>query len=153
MKINTNKITFKYLQWLYGWNEYELPVSLCQYFWKLMWGLICLPFSFIPFFLKKKYLDIWQIFPLLLGLILLLGFATYDKYFGFTFNLLLAIPLASLIMTTLLVIVLLIIFFILRTMENLIHPKQYIISEFIKAKKQKICPLIEYIDEEDSKAG
>jgi len=157
MKINTNKITFKYLKWLHDWGDPYIgqtkrPVSLCVYFWSFIWGLICLPFAIIPFLLKK-YQMISLVSPIIVFFFIFFGFIGND-IFKFTFTEFLAIPLAAVLFICILSSIIGIIVLIVWIFKKLFSSDDNgIFYEFFKAKKQRICPLIEYIDEEDSKAG
>jgi len=66
----------------------------------------------------------------------------------------LAIPLAAVLFICILSSIIGIIVLIVWIFKKLFSSDDNgIFYEFFKAKKQRICPLIEYIDEEDSKAG
>lgn len=157
MNIKINSFTFKYLSWLYKWDfDFEdscPPTSLCDYFWYVVWGYICLPFTIIFYLLEKKFV-IGPFIPLLYLMVLMSSVIGMPKEY---FNLLLYkdfltilwdLHFYGIISSTILTIVMVGgVWSFIKLDESIFFKKSGVISNFIKAKKEKICPLITYIDD------
>ena len=126
IKIDTNKW---YHRWTVDWWVH-MPQSICAYFWKVV-GTLFLKFSFGIFSI---------IVPFVTGCVLL--YPILQIWFGT--DIFLAI-LSSLLW----IFVGNVSLYEYRKFKKAENPEIYnqhtIIGEYIKAKKNKICPLIEYV--------
>lgn len=155
MNIKINNFTFKYLSWLYKWNfnheDNYPPKSLCDYFWYLVWGYVCMPFTIIFYLLEKKFV-IGPFMPLLYLMVLISSVIGMPKEY---FNLLLYKNFLTILWDlhfygiitsiSLAIVVAGGVWIFIKLDESIFFKKSGVISKFIKAKKEKICPLITYI--------
>lgn len=141
--------------WIYKYNDWidDKPFSfagvnssksLCPYFWKTLYNLL------VPF----MWIGSWYI---TLGL---LGVAAFHQYFPQGINDFLMITLGAITGTVALILILVLIvscmlFFTSiknrisnKGIDNFKNKPDNIVIAWVKAKKEKICPMIEWEDEE-----
>ena len=135
MKINKSSWHYRYMKWvdekhggLYGFP----PKNLCQYFWMFVWALLKIPLLFV-------------ITGLIVGgflYVLLLGFA----WPFYTFEGLLIPQFISFVCVCIAMIGLLSNFIYMRSEESPDSVCSLAVN-YLKAKKQKVCPIIKYENE------
>lgn len=161
MEINTNSFMFRYMKWLYSWQYRDgPPKSLCSYFWCYIWGIICLPFNIIFFKLKINF-EIGRVLPIFYFMFLLIGsMITLENAGTWAFfwqkNLFTIIwdihikAIAPIIGISSALILLIFIGYCVSIIKikyfNDPEKPPSIITTYFKSIKQKICPLINYIE-------
>lgn len=159
MELKENSVLSKIYRWFYGLNY--MPNNLCEYFWRLVFmfvfimpsAILSFPYNIIQYVSNKRSnfklpnnntplngVVIW--FGLLLISCILVAislfFNTYET--GSNLDTMSKIGIALLVGGSLL--------FIVIGIVNLIHSnvtsKSNIVVEFVKAKKNKYCPKIDW---------
>lgn len=132
MKINTKSWHYRFLNSL----DTNIPKSLCPYFWKVVFTVALLAGSILLF----------------MALLATMGVTIFEGI-GFTLdNMVLYWSLAAVVgtatATSAIVLVVTVIFGFVWAKENIKAPykEEPLIITFIKAKKSKICPHLEFED-------
>jgi hypothetical protein len=170
MKLNKSSNYIKLMTWMY---DHNLPKNLCGLFWKsiflVFWLIILFPFGLMLYVGSGKDLEDRGIATFMNGLLLLSIYAltrTTEDLFENVFGLNLIIkddistwwkaifPLITGVAIIAAAVV--IIYFIVKLFKSISlfkrekearEPRPNVVVEFFKAKKNKVCPLIEYTDE------
>ena len=163
MKLNKNSNLSKIYRWFY--NQYNMPSNLCLYFWKLVFMFVfILPSAILslPYIVYKKFgrnshdllfglfgwVLLWLVFCVLTALSSL--FIHYEEH-----PLILSISVIGWVATAVFSLAGLAVFFV-NLRDEYIEKRAWgyqeekrpnIISEFIKAKRNKYCPQITWEDE------
>lgn len=166
MELNKNSFTAKLVE--YSYPNKDLGNNLCTYFWQTFFAylflpLICIFYIFDSYFFRfdfKKVLINKESKPFLvkicfssLLIILLIGFICFSYLIGFgsinsnyiIINIFVGLGFMILICSIIILFtysLYKIIFFFKKKKRK--EKKKNIIIEYIKAKKQKICPIIEW---------
>jgi len=149
--LNLNKNSWHAKLFLASYSSKELPKSLCNYFWSLIFAIILLPVTFVVviynIITKKRVNKIIQISFMLFGLILSSAFyedySFPTAYFYGLITTVVVVGISGLFAFTL-------VYFIEKSDNH--KPKKTkkpnVIIEGIKAVKNKYCPIIQW-DKED----
>lgn len=172
MELKLNDWKVKFLKLAYCYNDFELPKSLCFFFWQFIFALVLLPISFPLFLLNKftgsNFKHFYSIFVVFFGTLmftssLILPNAGHDPsaFQIMCRNHLFLTTLASTWTTYIFFSIVLIIIFIGISIKDAIDNFQEkyrdkkqikvikekspnIFIEWLKVKKQKMCPIIKY---------
>lgn len=158
MELNSNSISAKLYRWFYNRHAYEMPQSLCPYFWQLLlmyvlivpYVLIALPYLF---FNKGKNQSISTgIFgPIIIYVLMYIIFSMITLIFGLFVH---KLPNTFFWVTTINIGVntwlIVSVYFVVRLIFSIIdgngktlkEEKPNLLVEFVKAKYNKYCPKI-----------
>lgn len=160
MNINLNNWFTKYLFWLYKWDLDMFddgcykppPASLCKYFWYTVWGVICIPFSIIfywrkiDFFFRAETPLIYLVFLFISVFSMPYPDLLFKKdLFTIFWDLNVYGFISTVIGGTVLAIVAFIVFKLAIYFDS---NSTSIIPTYARAVKKKICPLINYENNE-----
>lgn len=160
MKIKRNSLHARFYKFMYCTNT--LPLNLCPYFWKLVLAIVTLPitvFSFFPFvknnYFEERFGPVWifaicELLTASIGLLVSSFFGWIDPHGPANLKDLGIANAVGLSVFAIVAVVAYIRHLISSKKENsnsiAKEKKPSIIIEYIKAKKNKHCPMIEWED-------
>lgn len=152
MKINKNSFSSKIYKYVYNVEDWELPNNLCSYFWKLIGAFLIIPLFLISHLIiavikrRIKREDLPLGILLLYSLLSLFGmvmvhfteptnlFYIFIEIFGITGYIILTMSIIG---------------YVIYRLDKKYKGGNNIVSEYIKAKKNKMCPRIEWVEKEE----
>lgn len=153
IQTKTNRL-FKYMKWFYMWDfQWEYPTNRCQYFWRVVWAILSMPFLWLVFifiFRKEQMNKTKPVVILFLLGIFIIGSTMYVIINGREgdFNVFMFIILGLATTVLLRIIIELIIYFVRKIQDRPTKPKKLkkesLLAGYIKDFKNKTCTLINY---------
>lgn len=165
MKLDKNSWHARFWCKAYDESYNFLPTNLCSYFWDIVWAIVWLPFTWWTYFWDSVDYHVERIKYGALGTYIIMmlgmmgdGIAKTKFNQGGVWSFIWGIPIGAAIFCLVLAVIASLVFTVRFAIRNTIDkPKKIkqqkspnILSEYIKAKKKKLCPIITWEDQKES---
>lgn len=160
LKFNKNSWHYKLVFFLYGRWYFPIPqystrkISLCKYFWTVVTGVFIFPFiklwRSLPYSIRDhedlgRAISIWAV---ICGIIHIVAWSFLAEYWWLGFTVFFSVlGVGALIGAVIIFIIDLIDKHREKQSKKTRRPS--LLKEFIKARKNKVCPCIEFVEDKD----